>query len=798
MNAKNQKRPRRNRRDARGSALLVSLMVIVGLSLLGLGFVAVSETERAIARNQQASLQTQTIAESGARLALEWFQNPGWALTNAALPSNIPANNTNIAKIKVTRVLQADPVAGTTAYSGVYKPDANTVLFDKPYRPGPDDRFYGDENTGDIVINRTTDASTIDKFNNILLGTGAGDKSQGEITEIRFYAPPMVNATLQINGAKLNPDGTPQKFWAGGQRFGVATIKVTASQLRDLSLTDSTTPKRTDPANILSQHSVRLIVGEVPVPIPAGPIQGNANASFGGAFSVHWGMETATGDLNVSRNGTAMPWANAYERPHFERGYEPGTAEVWPTQSGTPYDDVDYFHEFLGKSFGDPWYGARCGGDNSVDGSTGQNVNPQCYTYAQTSDEQSTGNPSWAFQWQDSNVYPFKKRVVFPVIKYDFWKKVTSQSRGYRGIYYFKYDSAGQGFRQDGTSALHPMAYWANTRNGAAYDAGVFFFDSAINANPQQLTGAARTAALTPGEKWKSSDFNGGMLMAGFVYMNAQSWGTTGAGQGPTTVDANFPGEPFRDVGYPMWDTVTKDWKDCSGAPCRAGAGDGVFSCDDINKNGRCDIVVMPSGAYQSHDPGAVNGPATWVVKTWKKAGYGGVPCTVPDAANYDGTNPAASDCSEPHEPFLNLIYPTSAGGSVTVGWEDPKKQTYLPKIRLNNAVRLYKGSPQPAAPSATPCPDKTVPLNCTSNFYDVDGPMVDLDVVLYGVLYNEGQYDAAGNAAYYGSVLIQDDIVKGNGTADVWFDEKLIKGSWSPPGMPRVMVFSELTDEEQ
>jgi len=56
------RRSRRNRRGSRGSALLVSLMVIVGLSLLGLGFVAISETESAIAKNQQASLQTQAIA----------------------------------------------------------------------------------------------------------------------------------------------------------------------------------------------------------------------------------------------------------------------------------------------------------------------------------------------------------------------------------------------------------------------------------------------------------------------------------------------------------------------------------------------------------------------------------------------------------------------------------------------------------------------------------------------------------------------------------------------------------------
>src|ERR1043166_4939815 len=102
---KSRRQTRFKNRDARGSALLVSLMVIVGLSLLGLGFVAISETETAIARNQQASLQTQALAEAGARLAMEWFQDPTWSLTNAALPSNVPATNSNLAAIKVNRVV---------------------------------------------------------------------------------------------------------------------------------------------------------------------------------------------------------------------------------------------------------------------------------------------------------------------------------------------------------------------------------------------------------------------------------------------------------------------------------------------------------------------------------------------------------------------------------------------------------------------------------------------------------------------------------------------------------------------
>src|SRR5262249_17521811 len=129
------------------------------------------------------------------------------------------------------------------------------------------------------------------------------DRLAGQITEIRIYAPPIVDGTLNANG-----------FWEGGQRYGVATISVTAQQF-----SDPDTPRRP-----IASHTVRLVVGEIPLPIPAGPIQGDANVSFGGNFRVHWGMETSRYNLTPSLNLSSLPWANAYERPHFEHGYEQG------------------------------------------------------------------------------------------------------------------------------------------------------------------------------------------------------------------------------------------------------------------------------------------------------------------------------------------------------------------------------------------------------------------------------------------------------------------------------------------
>ena len=854
---KKHRRFKRLSKNSRGSALLVSLMVIVGLSLLGLGFVAISETETAIAKNQQNVLQTQAIAEAGAKLVVEWFQDPVWSQLNAALPSNDGAVNPNINNIKVLRVFP-----GPSGYSGVYKPVATMRLFDKPYRPDSPHRFYGDENTGDIIINSVTDLTTINNFNNALLGPSAEDKRTGEVTEIRVYAPPIVGGTLTPNGVATNADGTLQQFWSGGERYGVATIKITAQQFRDTNLTGA--PKYAA-SNILSSHSVRLVVGEIPLPIPGGPIQSNTAISFGGDFLVHWGNETSTGDLTNKRNPSSLPWANAYDRPHFEHGYEPGTtisqiimvnggsgyaappvvtiaappgggvtatatsnltgdtvtsvtmvnrgttystsfppavtfaggggagaaatavvgAEAWPMQSGATFDNANYFNELVDKTYEDPWFGSRCVGDNSLDGAGGA---PQCYPYSITSDDDNASNATYSFQYQDVNQWSQKKKVLFPTIKYDFWKRIAQTGRGYKGIYYFKYDGGGK-FTKFGAGTPEPAAYWVNSLvsgPGAGLGPGVYFFDTKNGKNPQLMTGAAKTAELTPAETWKSSDFGGSFLMEGFVYFNMVSWGTTGQGSSATAVNANFPGEVYRDIGYPLWDKTASDWlrTGCAGQICRAGAGDGVHSYQDLNNNGKFDVVTRSAEAWTSYDPGATahGAGSTFVVKTWKStvqatADYG-APCTVPAAA-YNGTNPAANDCSEPHEPYLNMIYPAAATDSVTTGWQAVGSQTFRPK---------EKGITCGATPSQS---------DCTSNAYDLDGAMVPIDVILYGIMFNEGDYDSQGNASYYGSVLIQGSVF-GTGTPDIWFDEKLIKGTWAPPNMPRVVVFNEQTDEEQ
>jgi hypothetical protein len=481
--------------------------------------------------------------------------------------------------------------------------------------------------------------------------------------------------------------------------------------------------------------------------------------------------------------------------------------------TGGSSDQQDYFREPLDKEYQDPWYGARSAGDNLRDGPGG---GPQLYPYTYDRDELDANSPSYFFQFQDHNQFPNYKAVLFPVIKYAYWRRIAQQGRGYKGLYYFNYDGAG-GFQKFDSGPSQPMSYWANslTGTGAGLGPGVYFFDTTNKQDPQQLTGAARTAALTPAESWNAQDFNHQFLMQGFVYMNTQSFGTTGGSHDETMLNVNFPGEPYRDIGYPIWCvgvgnpigacTAANTWADCgNGEACRDGVGNGVFSCQDLqtgkaHEDGRCRIVVIPAPAWNSYDPGASghNAGDTYIPKTWKStaqaiAAYGAA-CVAPPA-NWDGTQAAGNYCSEPHEPYLNLKYPTTPRDNnnhptpVRVGWEAPNSQQYRPK----------KIDPLSAWPPGTPnsCGGTPTPEDCTSNNYDLDGGLVPLSAILYGIVYNEGQYGGQGNIDYFGSVLIQDDI-SATGTADVWFDEKLIKGSWAPPKMPRVIVFNEQTDEQ-
>jgi Tfp pilus assembly protein PilX len=75
------RRTRQDFRDGRndherGSALVIALLIMVIMTLLGLAFILVGETEARIARNQRDMSQAQFVAEGGARMVKNWFERP--------------------------------------------------------------------------------------------------------------------------------------------------------------------------------------------------------------------------------------------------------------------------------------------------------------------------------------------------------------------------------------------------------------------------------------------------------------------------------------------------------------------------------------------------------------------------------------------------------------------------------------------------------------------------------------------------------------------------------------------------
>ena len=772
---------RSSRSGDRGSALLVSLMVMVGLSLLGLGFVAISETESTISINERNAVQTLHVAEAGARTVVEWFNNPKWALENGLMPVN--ANG--IKRERRSTYLVSGGGTTTAVYTGWYKPkiddgDPTTtdeILFDLPYKPGNDHRFFGvDEASADVRINRDTAAAFLDTFNQRLFnGADAG----GRVIEILIYAPPVLNplspATTTYNGGR---------FWNGGTRYGVATIKVTAEKTNPANCRFGVDT----PCQLLARRAVKMVVAEFPFPGPEGPLQSQTGIATAGVFVVHWGKMISLGNLGLAREYTSIPWRDATNQIAWEYGYANNTWPATPTAGAT---QPPYFYELLNKSFQDPWFQARARGDITSDGGLTADIAAR---YDSIDDqENATGFTASVAGWsnqmqnQDRDNGSTRKNVLFPRIEYRFWKQIAQSATGQQGIYYLQFVPGTETFR-DRSGQAKTFRQWVDTLTGGKE--GFYFFDTRDGTNPQRPDGTTITEKLTPIIAEQGNDLH----MKGFVYLNALVFGTTGLGGRPGFYNA--PGEPFRDIGYhevdvtngqllyhpgpiPKLVNFTNYQWDFQDLPLTTAAG-GTFSATGV-RNGKFDYFVRQETVTRVGTDNA--GSITEYV-------------IVPYS---DGCN-VGVECSEPHEPYLNIIYPTefakenqTAVNTYLVRWQASGSQTRQPKVFQADGVTRFDCT------TGTPTPEQ-----CTSNGYDDLGPLLRLGhqagdgPILDGVFYNEGGYNAAGNATYYGSVVIRGPVT-GSGNPDVWFDYRLTRADkWQErfKNLARVIITSHETDQ--
>jgi hypothetical protein len=811
----------------RGSAMLAALMVIVGLSLLGLAFVSLSETEGAISVNQRNHSQTVAAAEAGARLVVQWFQYPDKMRTLGLMPANATT-------IKTNRVIPG--------YTGYYKPDTSDLLCDLPYGPDEMDKFYGAEDSPDILITQANASTFLQDLNTKVFGAeGALDaRAGGEITEIRIFAPPMVGATLA-------PAAAPH-FYQGGTRYGLATIMVKANKYNRALATGN--------RESIAQAEVRIVVSQFPTPQPAGPLQAQTALATNGNFNVHWGLVSSQQALDIQKDYTTIPWFNAYERIHFNRGYDssvlwaPGltvragdvvrptaaaitanpliryreytvstsgvipaaaTEPTWPNTSGgtVTLDGITYVERasttypltsggganasntawlyYIARgdvSVEDPWFHVRSA--QNLIGSPNNNPQPYAFPYANPTSYQFTHH----FQFQSFDQYPNYKTQLFPIFSYDYWKSAALAGNGQDGVKYLRWVASDT--YSDGITTK-------TFRDWAESTPGFYFFDSKDSQNPQTQAKVSPGGGKGPVPINLAPDISingGGSYMSTFIYLNA-SFDTTGL-SGPAG-NFNQPGEPYMDIGHRKVLEAASgglgvgDYdRDAAGAPIITGAVNGRWDYQDLSwsntgavgggtKNDTFDVRIE---SRVVHDPSNADPASTytgWFPVPYKPGCFPGDNACVP------------CNCSEPHEPYLNLKYRGDKTLPVTVGWFDPTSAITaiapaigqrVPKKTTNS---LRTGTP-------VTCSAASTQAECTSNAYDRDGGLVILEPATDGVLYVEGNWTSTGNADYYGSVLVGSEV-DAKGTPNIWFDESLTRGI-RLTGFPRVMITSVETDK--
>lgn len=497
-------------RQERGSALVTTMMVMVVMTVIGLSFLMMADTENQIAVSDRDSRQVLYVALSGAKLAESWFNVPDPAY-NPLVPSKDDCNlalrigdsdynGTNDIDVPTNGTSQR--YRGGTA-TGAYR------LFDKPFRGAIRDTFWGSYDHPDVLITNSEPESNeyLDRMSS-LFNMGNNPSLAGvQITEIRVFAPPF-DPNLQ-------------------RRFGICTITCRAAK----------TLRRGGKSRRVSEREVSFVLQEMPFPAPGAAIESSATVDVNGNFGVHWGGTYTEGDISL-QSGSNFP-GNAVPRENTSRyryaNFAPNAPDL-DTSMAAPGVQNLLTQLLAGPvNIKDPWLNFRCVG--SIAEATNNDDQPWPYEYANTGGVVA-----------DKSIFFQNQTYSFPELDYDFWKAFAQQRT--RNSHYFKYTGTGGGgepeFAPNGVGAPNTFAHWVNTENG--FKPGVYFFDTTNARSPQN----GGTGVLTPSIKVNSSTVDsasGDFIMEGLIFTNSTLIDSSGISGSAVRRRVNMPGEPFLDTG---------------------------------------------------------------------------------------------------------------------------------------------------------------------------------------------------------------------------------------------------------
>jgi hypothetical protein len=462
-------------RSERGSAMIIAVLVIVILTLLGVSFLLMAETENRISENERLGQQALYFGESGVRVIKRWFDFPASAENLINPPLNVID--------RTLRYIDDDGNPGTApvAANGVangplcyfkqgWDLDADGLddVFEKPYREGPKFALMGTEDHPDMRI--TEDASSaartfLGNLSNALLANFPTQNYRARIRSIDFYEPPYV-----YNGSA----------WV---RYGIGTVKVIARIYRTLG--DGT-------EQVLSERMIKAVLNETPYFGPMGPLHSCSEVLMTGDFGVHWGLTSSVGNMTLSNNFQKV-WASVAR----ERSPNPRIDHLWGFNdylaSGTKFQS--YVTAMTGRDVRDPWARTLTATGFTVNygGTPGADAY-EPYKYPWTvgtplgDDPYEAGLHVGATPGALSHLQA-QQPVSCIEMPYDVWKAVATSGEG--DVRYFTW-SSGTSFKENGFGTAQPFEDLTDDQTG------LFFFDTKDGVAPYTATGSAHA------QQWRS------------------------------------------------------------------------------------------------------------------------------------------------------------------------------------------------------------------------------------------------------------------------------------------------------
>ena len=762
----------------RGSAMLIAMMIVVILTLVGISFMILSDTENKIAINERDFEQVLYIGHGAAKIVENWFNMPDPAF-NATLPtaSDMTLNlrrgdsdfdgyygdddtdgvggEASIPEIDAT-VRTTDYYKGGNA-TGVYR------FFDRPFRSSRQFTFWGTRDNPEILIVDEAGVTDdyIDKMNQILNpqpNSTLEKKSLGvvRVREIRIYGPPV---------------DTDQEL-----RYGVATIEVTAA--KRVNMPGGAT-------RYVAKRVVREVIQEIPYPNPKGPLVSQGQLDQDSMHSGRFGLNIT--NQNLDTDGEAFKGESL---ARYDRDWD-SFAPTGPDLCGATAGVQNMLHKIMGLAITvapyamfDPWRGFEA--RDSVIG-------------APNSDTQPWPHDGCADFTDDKSHFFQKVRISNPKPEYAIWKSIVSGSNHQKIRYFVETDADGPKFKERSTGKAFPAIHWINSAR-PGIKPSIFFFDTLNQQDPEGEMGAggfggpglpSHAIELTDGDLGPDS---GNLFIAeGFLYFNAEQieFNSNLIDNGVDT-RINFPGEPFMDTGV-----------DC----------DGDTNIDDGTAgNDIWDFCLSVGGGEVSSGPDFADLYKSTEFNDFETEHVAAVVAGfLPHDYNQDGECLLADgedprfqsgNNTYPHEPFLNFAYPS-------IGVADEVDDPASFSISVDYNVGTQREISDVSAGGHDWDGDDNDDL--TTNLRDPEGALLTRKLNMNGILYNFGQSGEAlgvianGELNFFGSLMVNSSYEGNPGTLGdpttvphIYYDERIKKGEWPPPELrlPRVYVSFMDTDE--